>query len=1031
MKKFLAVIGFSTGALLLVFAAAIFTFYHLIQVGELRRFLITEFESRSGLKLEIGAAEVEIGWVLGVSFRDVALHDPQRQITVVKAPKVLIRVSLLPLLQHKLVFYGVRLYEPQTQIFRDEQGRVPWLEAVLALPFDKVQDAGFALDLRDLRIEQGELQFTDAFVKSQPVETRVTTIALALHRARRVVHFQPLRAVGKTGGAPLELDVDVKAIVHQGERHGDLTMTGRALFTEGSIDLRKAQIDAYLSSTNSTAALFWDYLGRSEIEHAPRGALAYRVHWQGSWERGPRIASEIRFTNLEAAAPDFFRDSVVLGDGRLDAVFDWTPQALRFERFEMRSNRLSFTAGGSMTALDSGDPHVALRFHTPFLPLTIVRQYIPTNLLQSPRLEYFADGFERGEIRLNNAEISGRLSEFRRLSEPGQEERLSFDAELRGAAGNYSGAKPLVLSGGGGRVSLQHGALQYTNIRGTLGKTRIAELSGTQEKPFSSAGPLDLRVKGEVDLEQLKEQLTPAMLPSSVAKILDSLRDVGGRARLDLVVRGDSIGLAKYEGVASIEGGRFRVGQIGLSQIRGDVRLSAGEIRADRATATVNGSDLRLRFLVKDFATTNGTFDFAVESPGIRASDALSFLLPIDTSKSPGTVRGAIRYHGSFASPEDTSLTGELELDGARIALPVFAEAFSDVSGKVRLDGKTVDLEGISAMVGGYSFNLDGRWRGGESPMLAFSLSSPDMDIEYILPRHVIPDEEWYERLQVRGKLALDRGKYDRFSFTDVRTDLILEKRLWRLERFTAQAQGGTVAGSGSFNDRGENGFFTVEPTVKGVPLQTVLTWFGVGSSEVTGKVQLSGNLAFSGGTTADRRRNLNGALRARIEDGMMRRFQVAVRVLSFLDLSRWFTLKLPNINQEGIRFRSISADVKIAQGVYSTKNFFLDGDDLRITGEGELDGSHGDLDFIIAVRPFPGLDTAWNYIPVLGTGLAAVKNSLLVASFHVRGPIEDPSVTPAPLSTLSEFFYGALAIPKGLIGLPISGAPKDVTAAP
>ena len=94
------------------------------------------------------------------------------------------------------------------------------------------------------------------------------------------------------------------------------------------------------------------------------------------------------------------------------------------------------------------------------------------------------------------------------------------------------------------------------------------------------------------------------------------------------------------------------------------------------------------------------------------------------------------------------------------------------------------------------------------------------------------------------------------------------------------------------------------------------------------------------------------------------------------------------------------------------------------------MDGAKGDIDFVIAVRPFPGLDHAWNYIPILGTGLAAIKNSLLVASFHVSGPVSDPSVMPAPLSTLSEFFYGALAIPKGLIGLPAVSPPKDPTAA-
>ena len=76
-------------------------------------------------------------------------------------------------------------------------------------------------------------------------------------------------------------------------------------------------------------------------------------------------------------------------------------------------------------------------------------------------------------------------------------------------------------------------------------------------------------------------------------------------------------------------------------------------------------------------------------------------------------------------------------------------------------------------------------------------------------------------------------------------------------------------------------------------------------------------------------------------------------------------------------------------------------------------------LALVIAVRPFPGVDSAANYIPLIGQGLAAIKNSLLVASFNVRGPVDDPSVTPAPLSTLSEFFYGALAIPKGVMGLP------------
>ena len=50
---------------------------------------------------------------------------------------------------------------------------------------------------------------------------------------------------------------------------------------------------------------------------------------------------------------------------------------------------------------------------------------------------------------------------------------------------------------------------------------------------------------------------------------------------------------------------------------------------------------------------------------------------------------------------------------------------------------------------------------------------------------------------------------------------------------------------------------------------------------------------------------------------------------------------------------------------------------------------------------------------------IAAIKDSVMVASFHVQGSMENPTVTPAPLSTLSEFFFGALRIPQSLITIP------------
>jgi hypothetical protein len=105
-----------------------------------------------------------------------------------------------------------------------------------------------------------------------------------------------------------------------------------------------------------------------------------------------------------------------------------------------------------------------------------------------------------------------------------------------------------------------------------------------------------------------------------------------------------------------------------------------------------------------------------------------------------------------------------------------------------------------------------------------------------------------------------------------------------------------------------------------------------------------------------------------------------------------------------------------VNQGVYHTDNLVVDSDDLRMTGAGKIDVPKDEVDLVVAVRPFAGIDTAINYIPLIGRGIAAVKNSFLVASFNIQGRIDDPTITPAPVGTLSEWVLGVLRIPKSLI---------------
>jgi uncharacterized protein YhdP len=1026
MKRVLKVLGVAGIAVFLLFGVAVLALYHLIQVGELRRFLISEFERRTHLKVQVGEAEVEIGRIVGVSFRDFALLEPNNDRPVIAAPKILIRVALMPLLERKLLFYGLRLYEPKLQVARDAEGKFSLLELMLNLPFREQEELRFNLDLRDIRVEKGELTFFDYQREKSPTVTHFRGIELALYKPKaknlpRLGVRLPSPAA-KDGGERPTLEFAFRTIAEIERQQMDLSSKGKILFPKDSFEMRQAWLDADLQSESLPAALLQEYLARLLPLKAVRGALSPRLHWEGSLAEGGNLKGEIRFKQVEVEAPSVFANLVAPGDGRAEFVMDWKPQEIRFRRLDFHSQELSLILQGFLRSLGKEDPYVELQLTSSVMPLVTARKYIPFKAIKSPRLEYLATALNQGDLKLTKAGISGRLSEIRRLSAPGFEKHLWLDAELRDAGGSLGGEHRLPLRDIAGRALLEKGVLYFKGFKGAVGLSRLTEIEGSHKGVLTGAGLLELRLRGDLDLAQIQEQIKLGLLPAPADKVMAPLQELGGKARLALRLRTDFTSPATYEGEIALDSGRLRVEDVTLSQIRGQLSLSPKEVRTEKTTALLSGSPLHIRAVLRNYLSDQPTFDLTVDSPGVKAGEALHILLSLGNASDPGTVRGTIHYQGSMNSAENRKLSGSLELIGAQLPFKFLSQPLRDVSGRVRLEGKTIDFQGMKGKVAGYGLQISGRWSTVGSPQLNFSLSSPEMDVGYLLPQDTSPDDDFHDRLQVRGKFSIDKGRYEGFEFSDLKADLSLDNRVWRSDNFSARSEGGTVQGRGTFVDAPGGSRISVEPKVQGVALKGLLSWFELGTTEITGKVNLAGSFDVSGNTGPERKRNLNGAFHLRIEDGVARRFQLLVRVLSFLDLSRWFSLKLPDVNQEGIRFRSVTGDFKVSRGVYSTQNLFVDSDDLRITGAGEMDGPKGEIDFVIAVRPFPGIDSAVNYIPLLGTGLAAIKNSLLVASFHVKGPMEDPTLTPAPLSTLSEFFYGALAIPKGIIGAPTQG---------
>jgi uncharacterized protein involved in outer membrane biogenesis len=1018
MRKTLKFFGFIVSALVLCVIVAVLAFYHLIRAGELRRFLISEIEARTEFTVQLGETDLAVGRILGIGFSDFAVVEPGVSRPVITAQRITARVALLPLFERKLILYGVRLHKPTAHVVRDKEGRIPLLEKLRKLAFSTQEASPFGLDLHAIGIQDGEVNFDDQQAEKGPRTTWFRAIDLEVRpiRGQRLLaFFKELAKLKQPEPQGAALDFSLKTEVDTGKEKTTFITRGRMVFPEETFDFRQTWWNADVQLDNFSARLLEPYVGAQWLAQSVSGVFAPRFHLEGSPAAQVRLRGTLSFKQLAIDAPDLFTAPLSPGDGEADFNVDWKPERLGIALLDFRSKELKFKLQGE-TRSNTSDPHVQLTLAAPALPLVTLRGSLPLKLVAWPPLESALASLEDGELHLTKLAINGTLGELRNVAESAARGRIGFEGELRNVSLKPIADGYLPVQGGQGQVGLQKGLLTFTDLRGNYGQSRITDLDGTYQLAPEGEGNFDIRAAGELDLAEVREQVSRGVIPTRLAKFASSLEELAGKGHIQLDLSRSGAGAPHFEGKVSLDNTRLRFDEISLTQVNGDLAVSPEEIRAEKLSALLSNSPVQIQLSLTRYVSEAGAFDLQVESAGVKAGVVSRLLLSTGSPEDPGMVRGSVRYQGGLGTQGDRKFTGALDLSGVQLDRPPLLQPLRELSGRVNFDETGIDFQSLKGLLVGFPVEFSGRWRYAQKPQLVFNFSAPSLDVAYLLSQIDPESTEWYATLTAQGKVSLDKGSLKGFDFTDLRTDLNLDRRVWRLENSALRSAGGAVQGAVTIVDKPDKVTFALAPKIQGVSTQGLLRWFEASQTEVTGKVNLTGNLQ-SAGNGSERERNLNGELSLRIEDGTIQRMRVVVQILNLLDLSRWFSLRLPDLKKEGIRFRSISGNFTVQQGVFSTEKLIVDSDDLRMTGGGKIDLGNDEIEFVLAVRPFAGIDTAIGYLPLIGRSIAAVKNSFLVASFNIRGPIENPTITPAPLSTLSEWVFGVLGIPINAIG--------------
>ncbi|HVO95055.1 MAG TPA: AsmA family protein, partial [Terriglobales bacterium] len=580
MRKVLKVIGVVSVVLVLFFVVASVAFYHLVRIGEFRRFLAAEIEKNTDLKVQLGEAGLEIGWVTGVVFRQVALSEPGAVQPAITAESITARVALQPLLQRKIIFYEIRLQRPTARFVTDREGRIALLDKLLNLPILRQQNRDFELDLRAVRVQGGAIELVDQRPTAVVKRWRLVdgTVNLERVRGQRLRAFiKELLQRGPAQSPREALEFSFRGTVENDSGKMNIKAQGQLLFPKEALEFHQARWIADVELVDIPAALVQQYAARRVPLKSMTGYFAQRFHLDGNPAQQLHLRGSLEFRQLAINAPNLLIEPITPIDGQTSFDLEWSRQRLLLNRAEFRSAEIKFALQGEVRALDTDDPYFNLTVSGLSTPAQALRKYAPVKIADAPRLMQSLEAIEAGQLEISRGGINGSLADLRQIERSGPGKRLWFEAAVREGAGKLPVTHSLPLRMVQGQFKLQDGVLTFQDFRGSYGDSRLADVDGSYDLMPGGAGQCEFHARGDFNLAEIKEQLNSGVFSAQAAKLAASVHEITGRSRADMTIKSVPDGAFRVDGRATLDNIRLRYESYALSEVRGELYFSPKE----------------------------------------------------------------------------------------------------------------------------------------------------------------------------------------------------------------------------------------------------------------------------------------------------------------------------------------------------------------------------------------------------------------------------------------------------------------------
>jgi hypothetical protein len=375
-----------------------------------------------------------------------------------------------------------------------------------------------------------------------------------------------------------------------------------------------------------------------------------------------------------------------------------------------------------------------------------------------------------------------------------------------------------------------------------------------------------------------------------------------------------------------------------------------------------------------------------------------------DNRSLTGRLEGDFRTVIDTRNPVNSSFDGQLSGQGLRIhqlaTEPIEVRQFSIdgrgsqlkiVSSEVSLFNSLMKIDGlVDRSAAGLTFDLNLNANRLDDTLIRALLPKAKAKTDQTAPT---TDHGQPRAMVVRGEIHLKTTDftYGSVTWSPVEADIRLGDDRLHVQIDKADLCGISTIGEIEFSPQGLG--FTITPSAQAASLQDTNRCLGDTSVEADAVFDLSGIIKLPA-TRENPLESMTGQLHLSSTNGRIITTSVLVKIVSYLNASRLMGDRGSDVSRMGLSYRTADAQAQIGEGKLQITEVVMDGDTMKISGQGSFDLSDATADITVLVAPLRTVDRLVDRLPGIGylTG-----GSLISIPFHLTGPLNDLKVRPLP----------------------------------